>query len=120
MVLPNKHANEPTKEISKDLWQMRQVCQTEIAGWEKKLEEINAQIKAELGDAFAATVLGTKVVTYRPTAKYATATLIKDMPDLTQHYFHDRVTPVFDMDLFAASHPDIAAKYQVRSLRDVE
>lgn len=120
MPLPDKHANEPTVEVDEDLYAMIQAARDAVDAWTKELNRLKKKLTEQIGDAYAATVHGEKVYTYRPKDSYAEARLIKDYPDLTQHFFAYRTENVFDMDKFREAHPDIAAQYRVRALVEVK
>lgn len=117
MALPDPYANEPTAQLNPDKWRLYLEAVSHTEGWQKEAERLQAELLAELGDAHAGTVEGEKVVTNRPTKRYAEARIIKDYPDLTQHYIRLKETKVFDLEAFKLTHPEIADKYQVRSFR---
>lgn len=117
MPLPDPHADEPTVELEGDLWKLWNQARTNAEGWSTEADRIRKRIEERIGDAYAATVDGVKVLTYRPTKKYAEARLRKDYPDLTEHFILVQKVEVLDTDKFAAQHPEIAERYRVRSLR---
>jgi hypothetical protein len=119
MPLPDPHADEPGYEVPEDLWEERNKYLTYAAQWKKMADEITARIQQEMGSATAVLVAGQKVATYRPSRRYAESQLQRDHPNLTQHYRHEVRTDVFDMELFAKAHPDIADQYVIRSFRVV-
>lgn len=119
MPLPDKHADEPTVAIDADLFFKWQQAKASVAAWTVEYERLKKLVYAQVGDAFAATVDGEKVLTYRPQVNYADARLRKDYPDLTEHFMTMKVETVFDVDAFAAHHPEIAEKYRVRALKEV-
>lgn len=117
MPLPDPHADEPTVEVDSNLWKLWNQAVTNAEGWANEAKRLRAQLEESLGDAYAATVDGVKVLTYRPTKKYADARLRKDFPDLTEHFVRVEKVEVLDTERFAAQHPDIAEKYRIRSFR---
>src|SRR4030095_13918079 len=120
MPLPDKHADEPTVELDPDIYRLYREARRAEVGWKKIADGYRAQIEQQIGDSFAATVEGVKVITYRPESKYAEGQLQKDYPDLTQHYRHEVTKEVFDMELFAKTHPEVAEQYRIRSFRGLD
>ena len=120
MPLPDPYANEPTVEVPEDLWRLWQEYEANASAWKREADKVKSRIIEHMGEATAVLVAGAKVASYRPTARYAEARLVKDYPDLSQHYFREEVRNVFDMDLFAKMHPDIAEQYRVRSFNRLE
>ena len=120
MPLPDPHANEPTKEVDRDTYRLLQEAKVAVVAWTTEFNRLKAKFLEEMGDAFAATVDGEKVYTYRPKDQYAVSRLIKDFPDLTEHFFETQRQSVFNIDKFREAHPDIADKYRVRALVEVE
>ena len=120
MSLPDKNADEPVVEIESELWQLYLEYVRNSQEWRKLADELLKKIKEQVGDAYAVVVDGEKVATYRPTAKYAEASLIKDYPDLARHFVRSETKDVFEIKRFARLHPEIAEKYRVRSFREVE
>jgi len=120
MPLPDKHANEPTVEIQASLFQEMMEAKTSVEAWTKRYNELKAEMTALIGDAYAATLDGVKVLTYRPKATYAESRLRQDFPDLTQHFVELKAQDVFNMDKFREAHPDIAEKYRIRALVEVK
>lgn len=119
MPLPDKHANEPVIEIDPDLFHKFGEAKVAVAAWTAEMERLKKLILAQAGDAYALTVGGEKVLTHRPQVNYADARLRKDYPDLTEHFMTMKVETVFDVEAFAAHHPEIAEKYRVRALKEV-
>lgn len=120
MPLPDKNAAEPTVEIASDMWNLYHEYLANATAWMKLAEELKKKIIEQMGDAFAVLVDGEKVATYRPTAKIAETALIKDFPDLAQHYIKQETRDVFDVQAFARTYPEIAERYRVRSFREVQ
>ena len=120
MPLPDPHANEPTREVDRDTYHLLREARAAVAAWTTEFNRLKAKLLEEMGDAYAATVDGEKVYTYRPKDQYAVSRLIKDYPDLTEHFFVVERQTVFDVDNFKKAHPEIAEKYRVRALVEVE
>jgi hypothetical protein len=119
MPLPDPHANEPTQELDRDKVKLYQEAKAAVKAWTEEMNRRKKALIEELGNAFAGTVDGEKVVTYRPKEQYAISTLVRDYPDLTQRYFEHKVEQVFNMDKFHEQHPEIAEKYRVRAFVDL-
>lgn len=120
MPLPDKHANEPTVEVGQGLFQDMMAAKTAAEAWTQRYNELKKQMQERIGDAYAATVDGVKVLTYRPKATYAESRLRQDYPDLTQHFMELTVQDTFNIDKFKEAHPDIAEQYRVRALVEVK
>ena len=120
MPLPDKHANEPTVEVGLSLYQEMMAAKSAAEAWATRYNELKKEMQERIGDAYAATVDGVKVLTYRPKATYAESRLRSDYPDLTQHFIEMKVQDVFNMDKFREAHPDIAAQYRIRALVEVK
>lgn len=118
--MADKHANEAAVEISHDKWAHYRQAMDASRQWKKVADDILASIKADMGDAYAITMDGVKVATFRPTNRYAEAQLCKDYPELTRHFMRTEIKETLDMLKFATAYPDIAAGYRVRSFREVE
>jgi len=119
MPLPDPYANEPTADVDPHTYRLFMEAQDAIKQWEKEAARLKELLIKEIGDAHAGLVDGHKLIYYRPTDRWAEARLIKDNPDLVQHYIKPKVTDTFDMNSFMSSHPDIADKYRVRSFRSL-
>jgi hypothetical protein len=120
MPLPDKHANEPTVEVDRDIVKLMQEAKAEAKRWKEEYERLRKKFEVALGDAYAATVDGEKVFTYRPKDAYAEARLREDYPDLTEHYVEWAYVSQFNFDKFKQAHPDIAKQYQSRQLVEVK
>lgn len=120
MALPDPYADEPTVEIDEDLYLSVQHAKDAVAQWTKELELRQARLREKIGDAHAATVNGIKVYAYRPKKAYAEARIIKDYPDLTEHFFEYSTENRFNMEKFRKAHPEIAEQYRVRALTEVK
>jgi hypothetical protein len=120
MPLPNKHDSEPKVELDNHAWLYRSWREAEdnAAAWKKVAEERRKELEQLIGDAYAATVDGSVVITYRPTEKWATAALVKAYPELTQHYMRTKETRELDLELFRRAYPEIADAFRVRTFRD--
>lgn len=113
------HADEPTVAINPTLHAKYLEAKENAALWKKEADRLKAQLVAELGDAYAGTINGYKLVTYRPEERFNTTQLRKDWPDLTEHFVKYVTEPVFVMSDFEAAHADIAEKYRVRSFKSL-
>jgi hypothetical protein len=118
--LPDPHATETTVEIDRDKYKLWQEARAAVEAWQAEANRLRKEIEAEAGDAYAMTVDGRKVITNRPKEQYAEARLIKDYPDLVQHFMVPRVQNVFDMEQFREHHPEVAKQYRVRSFVEVK
>jgi hypothetical protein len=115
MPLPDPHAGELTVELDKDLWTRYEEGLATLKKWTDYVNELKALLLKQLGDAYAGTVEGRKVVAHRPKDQYAIARLRKDYPDLTEHFMRWRTEQAFDEDAFAMAHPEILEQYKVRA-----
>lgn len=114
------HEEEPTQEITADKYKLWQAFREAIKNAEAEELRLRKEIEAEMGTALAATVNGVKVLTRRPTARYASRDLIKAYPELTEHYMVTSVGTELDMAAFSAHHKEIADKYRVYEFREVK
>lgn len=114
MALPEPKPDESVIEVDRDNYKLLTEARAAIKAWTEEAERLKKKIQEQMGDATAGTVDGRLVTTWRPKETWREAALIKDYPDLTQHYFVTRVDTVFDMGQFRAVHPEIAEKYQSR------
>jgi len=117
---PAPYADEPTQEIDRAIFAKWQEARSNADAWMKEAQRLRAHLESMIGDSFAATIDGIKVLTYRPGSKYATAAIRRDYPDLTQHFMTTRLVEELDVDRFLMVHPEIAEKYRVRSFREVD
>ncbi len=122
MALPDKHKDEPTQEISRDLYGNWLEARAAAAAWAKLEQRYREELEGQIGDAYAATIDGEKVISYRPASGYAEAALRRAYPELTQHYVHTitKAEEVFDMDLFARAFPEKADEFRIRPFKAVE
>ena len=117
MALPDRYEDEDAVEIAEDLYNNLRAATAHANGWAKIRDGYKEAIQALVGKAHAATVNGVKVVTYRPSNKWAEARIIKDHPDLAEHFMREVRREVFDMEAFKLRHPEIAEQYRVRQFR---
>jgi hypothetical protein len=115
MPLPDPHANEMTVELDRDKVKLLNEAKDAITKWTKYYTRLKKEIMEAMGDAFAGTVDGDKVILYRPKDQYAVTQLENDYPDLVEHFRIAKVVYEIDMDHFKERHPDIAEKYRVRA-----
>lgn len=113
------YANEPVVELDPVTFRAYIEAAQNADAWKKEADRLKKDLIETLGDAAAGLIDGHKLVTYREQDRWAEAALIKDNPDLAQHYITVRYQDVFDMDKFRAHHPEIADKYRVRSFRSI-
>jgi len=113
------HRDEPVVELDPNEWLLYQQALRNAEGWKKEADRWRAKVEKRLGDAYAGTINGVKVVTYRPTARYAETRLCQDYPNLVPHFIRSVAQDVFNVARFAEAHPDIAERYRVRSFRQV-
>lgn len=120
MPVPDVHANEPTVELDRELVRRWREASDNAARWKAIANREREILEKQLGDFYAGTVDGHKVITFRPSDKWAGAEIVKQFPDLTQHFMRHEVKEVFDVDAFRYAHPDIAEQFRVRQFRGVE
>ncbi len=118
MPLPDPYADEPTSELDPEIYKLWQQARQNAEGWTKEAERLKARLIGAVGKATAGTINGEKVIYYRPSDSYAVARLVKENPDLTQHYMVIKEDEVLDMDHFKMVHPEVAEKYRVRTFRN--
>lgn len=114
----DKYEDEPVKEIDRDRFLLWQAYRREIQRAQLEEARLRAEIEEEMGAATAATIDGIKVITYRPKAGYSVTGILRDYPELAQHYLHTQKKETLDVQAFVKQHPDIAAKYQTREFRE--
>ena len=119
MPVPDRHEDEPAKEIDRDYYRLWREAKGNAVAWETEAKRLRRLLEEQLGDAFAATIDGVKVLTYRPTATYATQAIIKDFPDLVRRFMRQEISEVLDVEAFRRAHPDVAERYRARSWREV-
>jgi hypothetical protein len=118
--LPDKYANEPTVELPEDKVAAWRAADDAAKRWKEHAEKLKAELIAMIGDAHAVIVDDQKVVTYRPSQKFAESRLLKEYPELTRHFLREQTTLVFDLESFLKRHGEIAEQYRVRQFRWVE
>lgn len=119
MPVPDRHEDEPAKEVDRDYYRLWREAKGNAVAWEAEATRLRTLLEGQVGDAYAATIDGIKVVTYRPTAGYATQSIIKDYPDLVGRFMIKDVRDVLNIDAFRRAHPEVAERYRVRSWREV-
>lgn len=115
MPLPDPNANEPTVELDRDKVKLLKEAKDAIAKWTAYYTRLKRELMDTLGDAYAGTVDGEKVIYYRPKEQYAISRLEADYPDLVVHFQKMEVKEVLDVEAFGAQHPDILERYRVRA-----
>ncbi|HSJ75803.1 MAG TPA: hypothetical protein VK899_06455 [Gemmatimonadales bacterium] len=115
MPLPDKHANEPTRDLNPDLWKRYQDAVDAMKRWEAEANRLQAMLLQELGDAYAGVVNGQKVVSHRPKDQVAWKRLRDDYPDLVPHFMMWKTEQKFDEGRFTEAHPEIVEQYRVRA-----
>lgn len=115
MPLPDPHANEMTVEIDRDKFKLYEEALAAMKAWEGEANRLKGLILQELGDAYAGTVDGKKVVSHRPKDQYAVSRLREDYPDLTERFMKWKTEQALDIDAFGAAHPQILEQYKVRA-----
>jgi len=115
MPLPDPHANELTRELDPDKVKLLNEAKEAIRLWTIEYSRLKREILEAMGDAFAGTVDGEKVILHRPKDQWAIKSLEHDYPDLVEHFKRMEVKEVLDVDAFRVAHPDILEKYRVRA-----
>lgn len=119
MPLPDPYADETTTEIDPDTWRLYLQAKSNAEGWEKEATKLRAKVEEQIGDAHAGTIDGVKVVYYRPRDSWAEARIVKENPDLAQHFYVPVYENRFSLVDFRAAHPEIADKYRSRAFKAV-
>lgn len=117
MPLPDPYANEPAIDLDETKVQLWLNAQDAADRWQEHADALKKELMESMGNAHAGLVNGKKVITYRPSEKWATSRLIKDYPDVTRHYMVDRTRSELDINAMLNQHPDIVNQYQVRQFR---
>jgi predicted phage-related endonuclease len=120
MPLPDPHADEMTVELDENIFEKWRQAKRNVEGWEREAKRLREMLEKQLGDAYAGLVNDEKVLTYRPTEKWAVERIRTDHPDLTQHFMRTKETEFFDIESFVRMYPDVADRYRVRQFRLVE
>lgn len=115
MPLPDPHAGEMTVEINRDIFKAYEEGLAKLQEWTEYVNKLKASILEQLGDAYAGTVDGDKVVSHRPKKQYAESRIRQDYPDLTQRFMRWKTEEVFDLPAFIQAHPEIVEQYRVRA-----
>ena len=115
MPLPDPHAGEMTTEINGDVFKLYEEALGRVQEWTEYANKLKTMILEQLGEAYAGTVDGEKVVSHRPKKQYAESRLRQDYPDLTEHFMKWKTEQTFDLDAFIQAHPEIAEQYRVRA-----
>lgn len=116
---PDPYASEETVEIDATLHAKWLEAATNAKQWQQEADRLKAALVQEIGDAYAGTINGYKLITYRPEERYAVARLRKDYPELTEIYVAPVTSYEFDMERFRKAHADLADQYRVRSFRSL-
>jgi hypothetical protein len=120
MPLPDPYASELTTEIDRDKYKLWLEAKAAIRAWTEEANRLAEDLRDSLHGMSAGTVDGKKVVSYRPKDQYATGRLVKDYPDLCEHFMKPECVTTLDIQAFVAAHPDVADKYRVREFRGLE
>lgn len=113
------HADESTADVDPVTYSQYMEAAANAMSWEKEADRLRALLDAQMGNAYAGLVDGRKLLTHRPTSTFRVAQLVKDYPELTQHYLHSEVKQVVDMAAFVHDHPEIAESYRSRQFRSL-
>jgi hypothetical protein len=120
MPLPDPHAGEMTVELNRDIFKAYEEGLARLKEWTEYVNKLKKIILDELGDAYAGTVDGAKVVAHRPKDQYAVGRLRTDYPDLTERHMTWKTEQVFDLESFVQAHPEIVEQYRVRAFVKLE
>ena len=120
MPLPDPYQDELTVEIDRDKHKLWLEAKANAVAWEAEANRLRRDLLDSLHGMSAGTVDGNKVVTYRYKDQYATSRLIKDYPDLCEHYITPVSVPTLNITVFKDAHPEILEKYRVREFRGLE
>jgi hypothetical protein len=120
MPLPSPYADEPAVQLDPALVIQWRELEEKADQYKKEAAKVKALLMEKLGNATAGLVGEDKVITYRPSAAWATTRLMAEHGDLTQHFMRTVEREIFDLDAFRLRHPDIAKDYQIRTFRAVE
>ena len=117
MPLPDKYINEPVTELDKDKVTLWLNAQDAADQWQTHADALKQELIESIGNAHAGTVDGKKVITYRPSDKWATSRIIGEYPDIANHYMVERSIIQLDVEAMRRAHPEIVDRYQVRQFR---
>ena len=115
MPLPDPHAGEPVRELNRDTLQLYREALTNVKGWTEEANRLKGILVEELGDAYAGTVNGKKVVAHRPKDQIAWKQLRDAYPDLVPHFMKWETVETLDEERFTQAHPEIVEQYRVRA-----
>lgn len=113
------HATEPKVELDASLYKRYCEALENSVAWKKEAERLQAELNEQIGDAYAGTIDGHKVITHRPMKTWRINELVRDYPDLTSHFLFREVVEKLDIQSFQKHHAEIAQRYQSRSFRNV-
>lgn len=117
MAVHDPYADEEAVQINPELYEEWKKYEDYAAQYAKMAEMLKRELIKQLGNATAGMVGSAKVVTHRPTKRYATSRLQSERADLAQHFIRMVAKEEFDFTAFQARHPDVAEEYRVRSFR---
>jgi hypothetical protein len=120
MPLPDPYETEPTKEIDRDKYQLWLEARAAVKAWQEEATRLATDLQESLQGMSAGTVDGRKVISYRYKDQYAVSRLMKDYPDLVQHFMHTEEVKTLDLLRFVAANPEVANRYRVREFRGLE
>ncbi len=112
------HADEAKVEIDSDVYAQWMEVRAAIKEAQAVEAILRAKIEQQMGKATAATIGGRTVITYRPSKSWDSKGLLRDYPELAEHFMTMEVTRKLDVYQFAAHHPEIANQYQTRTFRE--
>jgi hypothetical protein len=118
-VKKDPHATEPKVELNRETYRLYVEALDNSVAWKKEAERLQGLLNEEIGDAYAGTVNGHKVVTHRPIQTWRINELVRDYPELTARYVEQVTVEKLDIHEFRAHHKEIADKYQSRSFRNL-
>src|SRR5262245_12596344 len=107
MPLPDPYANEPAVDLDKDKVTLWLNAQDAAKQWQAHADARKEELMKSMGAAHAGLVDGKKLITYRPSDRWATTRIVDDYPDLAKHYMVERTVSQLDVDAMRIQHPDI-------------
>ena len=113
------YLNEATVDLDPDIHGLYLEARANADAWTAEADRLKTELLNRLGDAHAGLVNGRKVITHRPVATYRIKDLIRDYPELTQHYFTTKEVETFDQESFRYSQPELLEQYRSRSFRSI-
>ena len=117
MPLPDPYAGEPTTELDPDKVTLWLNAQDAADRWQEHADALKRELMENMGGAHAGLVNGKKVITYRPSDKWATSRIIGEYPEIANHYMVERSIVQLDVEAMRRAHPEIVDRYQVRQFR---